>query len=72
MARAEPLQGLLTLEFKKPLDRWPAPGSMKTEIGVTLEPAEDHWKEKDIQPRVQTRGDGTGTGSRHAGCAGSA
>jgi hypothetical protein len=72
MARAELRQGLRTMKFEKPLGRWPAPDSMDTDIGVTLEPGEDHWKEKDIQPRVQTRGDGTGTGSRHVGCAGSA
>lgn len=32
---------------------WAAPGFVDTEIGVTLEPEDDHGTEKDLQPRVQ-------------------
>jgi hypothetical protein len=40
------------LEAKK-TNLWAAPGFVDTEIGVTLEPEDDHGTEKDLQPRVQ-------------------
>ncbi len=46
MARAEPLQGLRTLKFEKPSGRWPAPGAMNAETGVTLEPGKTTGKRK--------------------------
>jgi flagellar basal-body rod modification protein FlgD len=36
--------------------KWPAPGSADTEIGVTLEPEDWHGTAKDVRPRVQARG----------------
>ena len=46
---------------------WAAPGFVDTEIGVTLEPEDDHGTEKDLQPRVQARGGEAGTRSRRVG-----